>query len=103
MPRSQGSSSGVFGATDGRHVGQVLVMKLSGAAFFDEAVLAGWEGGIVEALAGARPSRSTWVADQAGEQRATAARWSASAGSDVFAVVTASTAEDAALVAGRMR
>ena len=51
---------------------------------------------------GARPSRSTWVADQAGEQRATAAVVGIRRG-DVFAVVTASTAEDAALVAGRMR
>ena len=45
-----------YSATNGRRLAQVLVLSLVGAELFDEEVLAGFEAGVVAALAGADPA-----------------------------------------------
>ena len=93
----------VYRAGDARLLGDVLVLQLRGSAFFDESVLAGWQRGLVEGLAGAGPTELL-LAGEAGLAAAGGRRAVAAFGDgDVFVVATASTPEDAALVAGRMR
>ncbi len=84
-------------------LGDVLVLQLRGAGFFDESVLAGWQRGLVEGLAGAPPTELVLAGEPGLAAAGEAGSVAAFRDGDVFVVTTASTPQDAALVAGRMR
>jgi hypothetical protein len=93
----------VYTVSDARLLGDVLVLQLRGAGFFDESVLAGWQRGLVEGLAGAPPTELVLAGEPGLAAAGDGGSVAAFRDGDVFVVATASTPEDAALIAGRMR
>ena len=93
----------VYRVSDGRLVGDVLVLQLRGDGFFDESVLVGWQQGLVEGLAGSPPTELVLAGQPGLAAAGDGGAVAAFRDGDVFVTATAGTPEDAALIAGRMR